>query len=187
MKTFAILILGAFLLLGSITSYAGLPQEKKLTRKEKKEIREGELTNQLQKTAKLINKLVFVLKADYLIDKTGYMVVVDSKINFILVDSTFSTVQIGSGVGVGDNGVGGLTADGKITNWKLKENSKQKSISISYNISTKTDRFNIVMQIEANGSTQAFFSSLTKGSSLTFKGKVVPIFGSGIFKGSAYY
>lgn len=168
--------------------YAGLPQEKvKLSKEERKKIKEAEENEKFIKTAALINQKNFVLKAEYLIFKDGKMVSVDSKINFILVDTAKTTIQTGEGIGVGENGVGGITADGKITNWQLKENQKRKNFSLSFNLSTLTGRFIIVMDIEADGKTRASVTAMSKGLLLNLNGNIVKLKGSGIFKGSAYY
>jgi hypothetical protein len=160
---------------------------KKLTKKERREVQEKERENNLQKTLNLVNQLNFVLKTDYLIDKQGSQVTVDSKINFILIDTTNAVIQIGSGYDIGDNGVGGITAEGKMTDWKIKVNNRQKSIYLSFNLSTLKYRFNVVILIDSDGKSKAYLSSMKKGTSISFIGNIVPLRGSGIYKGSAYY
>jgi hypothetical protein len=169
------------------TNVAISQNTKKLSKKERKEALEKEREINLQKTLNLVNRLNFVLKTDYLLDKQGSQVAVDSKINFILVDTTNAVIQIGSGYDVGDNGVGGITAEGKMTDWKIRVNNKHKSIYFSFNLSTLKYRFNVVILIDSDGKSKAYLSSMQKGSSISFIGTIVPLRGSGIYKGSSYY
>jgi len=85
------------------------------TRKEK---RNAEIEEQFQLNKSMLENRDFVLEADRLLDRRGNTVIVNSSINFIAVDSATAIIQIGSNYRLGPNGVGGVTAKGKITKWR---------------------------------------------------------------------
>ncbi len=66
--------------------------------------------------ARLVDSLVqnkrFVIQANYLSNQSGYRVLVNDNLNFIIVDSSKITIQIASSTrGGGANGLGGITTE----------------------------------------------------------------------------
>ena len=96
----------------------------------KKEKRNADLEKDFQQTKAMLENKDFVLEADYLQDRYGNRVLVNSTINFVAVDSTEATIQIGSNFRIGPNGVGGVTAQGNINKWELTEDTKHKAFTL---------------------------------------------------------
>ena len=152
-----------------------------MTRKEKR-------NEQTQKQYEL-NKYMdenrdFVLEADRLQDRHGNLANVSSTINFVAVDSATAIIQIGSNYRFGPNGVGGVTAKGKISNWKLVENQKQKSFSLSFNVMTSIGIYDLYFMIVPSNSSSARLTGLRAGE-LTFIGNMIPYSESGVFEGQS--
>lgn len=189
MKNLVVVIIWLTLLYGTISPvYAGLPQDtRKLTRKEKRELRDKEMEIQFPKTLKLIEEREFILNTEYLILRDGSKIPVDSRINFISVDSTKSTIQTGSGSAYGYNGLGGITADGRVTNVNLTKNDNRRTIYLTLDVASVNSRFRIFFQINADGSARANITTLTSSGSLTFEGKVKALYQAGVFKGDANF
>lgn len=148
----------------------------------KKEKRKAELEKNFQLTKQMIDNKDFVLESDFLQDRYGYRIPVVSMINFVSVDSTKATIQIGSNWGVGPNGVGGVTAKGEITKWELTENDKSKSFTLRINVMTSIGIYDLFFNIGASGQSTARLTGLRSGQ-LTFDGNIVPHEKSSVFVG----
>jgi hypothetical protein len=151
---------------------------------EKKEQREALQSKQLKEISALINSKRFSLEADNLNNQYGYRWFVTPNLNFILVDSSESVIQTGRNVGIGYNGVGGITAKGAIKSWKVQTNEKQKTLTVEWNVSTNIGFFNIVMYVSSSGSATATLSGNWPGR-LTYEGHLIPLDDSYAYQGSS--
>lgn len=151
------------------------------TRKEKQN---AEMEKQYVLNKDMLENRNFVLEADYLQDQYGNRVFVNSTINFVAVDSTTAIIQIGSNSGLGPNGVGGVTAKGKITSWELRENKKQKSFDLSINVMTSIGIYDLHFRIGPSTDATANLTGLRAGQ-LTFDGNMVPYTESSVFEGQS--
>jgi len=149
---------------------------KKKERKERDEKRYSLIKQSIENKA-------FVLEADNLRDRYGNRAFVSSNINFVSVDSTIAVIQIGSNSHIGPNGVGGVTAKGQVSNWKLKENKKTKSFLLSFTVMTNIGIYDLHFTIGGTYAT-ARLTGLRAGE-LTFEGQVVPIEDSSVFEGQS--
>ena len=133
----------------------------------------------------LISKRNFLVTADYLGDNTGGRVVVDAKINFIIVDSSNVVIQTGSMAYIGYNGLGGLTTDGNITKFEVERTGKdKKSYVISLTTMTSVGMFDIFINVSPDGNATATLSS-NSGGKLVYYGDIAPLKGTRIYKGNA--
>lgn len=184
MKTIAI-IMALFLATGLSAQENNIKKEAaKKEQKERKEKREAALAEQFNETSAILNSMRFVLEADYLSNQYGYRSMANSNLNFILVDSTEAVIQTGNNVGIGYNGVGGITAKGNITRWVVNKNDKRKTMSVEMNVSTSIGFFQVFMDISVSGKTTATLSSNWAGK-LIYDGRLVPLDDSYAFKGSS--
>ncbi len=150
----------------------------------KKEKRKAETEQQYQKTKQMLEDKNFVLESDYLQDRYGNRVIVNSTINFIAVDSATAVIQVGSNYRMGPNGVGGITAKGRITNWDLKEDPKHSTFNISMNVMTTIGIYDVNFSIGASGQATARLTGLRAGQ-LTFDGDLVPTGDSSVYEGQS--
>lgn len=151
------------------------------TRKEK---RNAEIEEQFQQNKSMLENRDFVLEADRLLDRYGNIVIVNSTINFIAVDSATAIIQIGSNYRLGPNGVGGVTAKGRITKWKLTENEKQKSFYLSINVMTTIGIYDLNFMIGPSNTASASLTGLRAGQ-LTFEGRLIPYTESTVYEGQS--
>jgi len=151
------------------------------TRKEK---RNAEIEKQYELNKMMLENRNFVLQADRLQDRRGHLVNVISTINFIAVDSATAIIQIGSNSRIGPNGVGGVTAKGAITSWKLTENKKQKSFDLSFNVMTPIGMYDLFFTISPSNTASAILTGLSAGE-LTFNGQLVPYTESTVYEGQS--
>jgi len=154
-----------------------------LTKKEKKE---AELEKQYQLNKYMLENKDFVLQADYLENKYGHRFIVNRSINFVAVDSTIAVIQVGSDAArLGANGVGGVTAKGNITRWKLKENKKQRTFYLSMSVMTSIGIYDLQFTIGPSENSSALLTGLTAGQ-LTFDGELLPHSESSVYEGESY-
>jgi hypothetical protein len=154
--------------------------EIKLSKKEQRKALQQKLFDEKEA---LLNSKQFVLEADYFITRQGNRISVPSSINFIMVDSTDGIVQLGANSGMGANGVGGVTAKGKISGWVLEPDLKRKSFSLRYNVNSTIGFFTVTINIPIDGKSIAFINGSAYFSQFDYHGKLVPLSESSTFKG----
>jgi len=153
------------------------------TTKSKAEIREAQAKQDFEITSLILNSRRFVLEADYLSNQYGSRVFVNPMLNFIMIDSTTVTMQFGSDTRIGPNGVGGVTAEGQVLNWKLDKDEKSKSFSIRLSAMTPIGTYDILLFVSYDGHARAEITGTTAGQ-LKYDGRIVYLFNSRAFKGT---
>jgi hypothetical protein len=183
MKTIKLNKAGLFLVLGLllISSYADA-QDVKLTRKERKEVRKAQMNANFHILDSLLNARSFVLEADFLQDKYGMRLPVMSNVNFIKVNQSNSVLQTGTVTGFGYNGVGGVTAEGKINSWTINKNVKELSYTLRFTVMTQIGTYDVLMTVNSENNASATITGLWPGK-LTWVGHLYTIDNSRVFKG----
>jgi len=157
--------------------------QKELQKEERKKQREAEKAEQAALVDMMVNTRRFVLEADYLSNQYGTRAVVNSTLNFIIVDTIRGTIQTASMSGVGGpNMMGGITADGNITQYELTKSSKNRGYSIRMMIMTSVGMYDIFFTISPDGNATATLGG-NWGGKLNFHGNLVPLGVSRIYKG----
>jgi hypothetical protein len=182
MKAIAILIMALFLTGGMYAQKNEKSEKKEENKKESREVKDSAV---YAKISFMIDSMDFVLEADYLHDKYGNRVPVTSGLNFIMVDSSRAVIQTGRNSGIGYNGVGGVTVEGSISNWKVQRNNKKQSFSVSMDVMSNTGIYNIFMDISGSGRATATLSGLGPGQ-LTWEGYLTPIEQTRTFEGRSF-
>jgi hypothetical protein len=151
-----------------------------LSRKEKKAL---VMKQQFRQNKEMLENRSFVLESDFLQNRYGTRVPVNSTINFLMVDSDEAVIQIGSDTGMGYNGVGGVTAKGKITMWELRENEKKQTFDLTMRVLTGIGIYDVNMTIGSYGAL-ARLTGLRPGN-LTFSGDLVALEESAVYEGQS--
>ena len=128
----------------------------------------------------------FVVTADVLENRYGDRINVIPGLNFIKVDSVNAVLQTGSGSGIGYNGVGGVTAEGKINRWEIVRNYKTLSYYLHFNIETSLGNYDVSMTLNSDNNVRATITGITPGE-LIYDGHIEPVHRSGIYKGQNSY
>lgn len=183
MKTLIVTISALFLAIGIPAQEIKTDTlSKKEARALKKQLKEAELIEQFDSLAELLNSRQFVLEANFLDNLKGRRAYVVSNLNFIKVDTTYSVIQIGSNRGIGYNGVGGVTAEGNISRWKLSSDEKKKSFYLEMSVVTNIGIYDVFMDIFVDGEASAVISGLRPGR-LQYDGRIVPLDESAVYQG----
>jgi len=160
-------------------------QQKELQKQLKKEQEAEEAAQRDLMVGMMVEHRKFVLEADRLQDSRGNSEDVSSMINFVACDSVNGVVQIGSDHYIGGNGVGGVTVEGPISNYKSSFNEKKGTYTISYNIRSTVGAYDVRMSIFGGGRAEATVTSTWPGR-LSYSGYLVPPSASKVYKGSSY-
>jgi hypothetical protein len=97
-------------------------QEKKAIRQEQKKQNDAMLA---VNTEMAVRSGQFVLKADQIRGRNGYMIHVDPTVNFVAIEGKDVYVQLASPSGIGLNGLGGITLRGRISSMDINNEGKQ--------------------------------------------------------------
>lgn len=184
MKTLATAVL--FLLFATGATAQGevqlTRQERKAVRKEQKKQTEMMLAHN---TSKAIEAKQFVLKADQLRNRIGYVTYVNPTVNFIAVEGTEAYVQVASPSGIGFNGLGGITLKGRITSMDVSESGKNGFYSIVMNTMGNAGHMTISMSVNQTGEIATATVTTNYGGRVGMNGVLVPWTGTGktIYKG----
>jgi len=185
MKRVIIIVFAALLTLPAFTQELSKKEQKKLEKELKKEQKAEEAAQQ----AAVVNAMVlyqrFVLEANTLKDKRGNSLQVSSNINFIAADSLTGVIQVGSNTYIGRNGVGGVTVEGSISNYKFTQHEKSGSYNISYFLRTPVGSYDVRITVFPDGRADADVSSSTWGDKLRYSGYLVPPAMSKVYKGTS--
>lgn len=160
-------------------------KEQKQWEKEKKRLeKEMEKSRLAELTKLMIEYHRFVLEADFLSNQYGYRIPVSSVINFIRIDSSDCTLQLGSAYSVGYNGVGGTTVDGRVIKYEYKKTGKKgDNYQVMMTLMTSLGTYDVFL----NASEEGFADANIRGDwsfQLNYHGKLIPLSLSKVFKGT---
>jgi hypothetical protein len=185
MKTF-FSYMAAVLLVTAMTGLTGHSQDAKPDKQSKKEAKRAAMVTNFHVQDSLLTVGQYVLEANYLQNKYGSMVSVSSNLNFVMVNGLRGILQTGSDLRQGYNGVGGVTAEGSIENYKMLRDTKHLTHTITFSLMTNLGTFDIFMNVYGDGNAQATISGTTSGK-LTWRGRFVARDNSRVYKGQQTY
>jgi hypothetical protein len=162
---------------------AGLhAQDSRITRQEMKKIREARLQANFRLLDTLLKQRDFVLKAQYLQNRYGDRITVTPLLNFIKIQGESGILQTGSTMGLGMNGVGGVTAEGRIGKWQLRPDEKRLIYTLQFSLLTNIGHYDVTMTIRPDGNSRATISGIGSDR-LTWEGQLEVSGNSRVFKG----
>ena len=160
---------------------------RQMSKKERKEYKmAAQIANQ-KKTVALLESRAWVLEAVQIQNKYGESANIQPTLNFVGVSGENATAQLGASDGIGWNGVGGITVEGKIRTYKLKEGKPGSGVSLRIDImGASSGSLNLSIQANPDGSATATVSDNT-GGRITYRGTIVPLSESRVYKGQTTY
>ena len=171
-----------------ITSYAVFAQEdKKLSRKEKKELKKQQQLVQKQALLDLINSQNWVIEAHTVFDRYNQSYQLNPTINFIGIKGDEGALQLGFDGLIGWNGVGGVTIDGKVTKYEVKEGKKNSSLTVSLRFQGRgVGSASINVTLNSSGQASSRVSG-DFGDRITFSGIIKSLDESTVYKGQSLF
>lgn len=165
-----------------------LAQEKeKLSRKEKKELKKQQQIEQKQAILDLLRGKAWVIEAHTVFDRYNQSYQLNPTINFVGINGEEGALQLGFDGLIGWNGVGGVTIDGKITKYEIKEGKQKNSPTVNLRFQGRGIG-SAAINITVNSSGQASAKvSGDFGERITFSGMIKSIENSSVYKGQPLY
>jgi hypothetical protein len=147
----------------------------------KKELRRMQSTQNYFILDSVLKAKRFVFDVDFITDMTAYRNKhINPSINFIEVDGDKGVIQTGNYTGIGGNGVGGYTIEGKILSYNLSQDSKNLSHNLKFSFDSKRGPIFITIDVTSDNHATLLF-----GWDI-WNGHLVTIDNSGIYKGLSY-
>lgn len=174
----------------------GIAQAKQLTKKEQRKLEKQKKKEQRLKKdaasrkfyANLIQNKRWVFQATRLFGPTGVYYSVTPDVNFVAVHDNKIILQFAFQGVVGWNGVGGITAEGFLTNFKFNRGKNEKhAMSISAHIQPKYGSASPYFTMDINNDGSADITiTLENGGTLRMGGQVYSPAQSSVYKGQTF-
>ncbi len=182
-----ILMLMALVLFGGVAqAQDDKKEERAKTRAERRMEQERLDSLNFEMAKRAVEEKRFVLEADRVIFKNGTTAYVNANTNFVRLEGDEATVQVAFNVPAsGANGIGGITVDGNVSRFELKE-SKKGDLSVEFNVSGVGISARVTINLPKGSSTASVSILPTFNSNrLTLDGHILPVELSNVYKGRA--
>ena len=169
------------MLAGSATAQE---ETRELTKAERKALQARIDSLQYAEAEKALNDRAFTLEADQVIFKYGQTAYVTSNTNFVSVKDDQAIVQVAFNIPVsGPNGLGGITVEGRFSEYDLKKD-KKGNVSLSINVTGTgiSARADITLYNGSNKATVTITPNFNSNR-ITLNGVIFPLDKSNVFKG----
>ncbi|AHM63409.1 hypothetical protein D770_25830 [Flammeovirgaceae bacterium 311] len=183
MKIYKILLLGLALLFAAQTGWAQTSkrEQRKIEKAEKQRLKEEERQRNRDMVLNLVKDQTYVLEATTLAGRYGQLFPASPTTNFIKVEGDQIIIQTANNVGIGYNGLGGITISGNIREYQVNQDKGGASVFIRFydpllGLST------LNLSVQESGYARATVLG-NWGGRVTFQGQFVALEESRVFKG----
>ncbi len=181
----AIVICFIILIYGFSSSLA--QEQKKLSKKEKKELKARQLEEQKQAIVDLLESKSWVIEAHTVYDRYNQSYQLNPTINFVGVKNDEGALQLGFNGLIGWNGVGGVTIDGKVTRYEVKDEKKDKTPTVVLRFQGRgVGSATINVAVNTSGQATARVSG-DFGERISFSGLIKSLEESVVYKGQSLF
>lgn len=162
-------------------------QDKKLSKKEKKELRKQQQIEQNRIIIELLYSKNWVIEAHTVYDRYSQSYQLNPTINFVGVKDEEGALQLGFDGLIGWNGVGGVTVDGKVTKYEVKEGNGKSGPTLNLRFQGRGIG-SAIINVTVNSSGQATARvNGDFGDRITFAGTIKPLEESAVYKGQSLF
>jgi len=188
MKTLMIIVTGLFFGFNLYAQELSEEQLRSMSGKERKEYKMQQKLEQQKELVKILDSREWVLEAYMLQNKYGESVNIQPSLNFVALTGDEATVQLGFSHLIGPNGVGGITLEGDIRQYEVRENHKPGTGAyVNLSISgASSGHLTMYVHASADGTARATVMD-NFGNKLTYHGRIVPADESIVYKGQVVY
>jgi hypothetical protein len=183
--TFILLI--AFMGVADAQSREERREQRKQERLERRQLKKAQRAQEKARIIDMAEEQAFVLEANTLFDR--YMNRYDMVNNsFIMLRGDEMVLQTATPGGhPGFNGMGGITLNGRITDYEIHEGKKQRPVTITAQVNTQAvGHGTIRMTISGSGNATGTFRD-NWGNRITFSGRINDLQSSSVFEGMSVF
>lgn len=180
-----------FVLFTCITFIIGSPafsqETEKLSKKERKELKKKQRIEQKRALLELLHSKQWVIEAHTVFDRYNQSYQINPSINFVGIKGEEGAMQLGFDGLIGWNGVGGVTIDGSVTLYEVKEGKDNQNPSASIRFQGRgVGSASINISLTSSGQATAKVSG-DFGDRITFSGMIKPLEDSMVYKGQSLF
>ncbi len=162
-------------------------ETKKLSKKEKKELRKQQQLEQKKAILDLLISKQWVIEAHTVFDRYNQSYQINPSINFVGIKGEEGALQLGFNGLIGWNGVGGVTIDGSVTKYELKEGKENQSPAVNLRFQGRgVGSATINITVNTSGQATARVSG-DFGDRITFSGFIKSLDESVVYKGQSLF
>ena len=162
-------------------------EERKLLKAERKNEESRRLKENYETIVSQIKDSSFVIETHTLFDRYNNSYPVSPTTNFVMVDGSKFTMQLGFMGRVGINGLGGITIEGNITNYEILEMKENGPARIRMHVnSLLLGSTEVGITTSSDGVSRAYVSGAFR-TRLSFSGNFTPLEESIVYKGIVNY
>jgi len=125
----------------------------------------------------------FALEANTVYSKKGRSFQVNSTTNFVKLDKGTGVLQLSFYNLVGWNGIGGITLEGNVKNYKVNKGDGTRMPSVSFDMNGPLGWATVRISINSSGFGRAVVDAGSSGGRITFSGPVSPLSQASIYQG----
>lgn len=161
--------------------------EKKLSKKERKELKKQQQIEKKQAIIALLDSKAWVIEAHTVFDRYNQSYQINPSINFVGVKENEGALQLGFNGLIGWNGVGGITIDGDVTKYEVKEGKSNASPTVNLRFQGRgIGSATINITINSSGQATARVNG-DFGDRITFSGVIKSLEESNVYKGQSLF
>jgi len=162
-------------------------QEQKLSKKERKALKKQEQIARNKAIVALLHSKQWVIEANTVFDRYNQSYQISPTINFVGVKDDLGALQLGFDGLIGWNGVGGVTIDGKITKYEIKEGKEKSNPTINIRFQGRgMSSASINVTVNSSGQATARVNG-DFGERITFQGTIRSLEESIVYKGQSLF
>jgi hypothetical protein len=162
-------------------------EEKKLSKKERKELKKQEQIEKKQAIINLLNSKAWVIEANTVFDRYNQSYQLNPTINFVGIKGDEGALQLGFNGLIGWNGVGGITIDGSVTKYEVKEGKDNSSPTVNLRFQGRgIGSATISVTVNTSGQATARVNG-DFGDRITFSGIIKSLEDSLVYKGQSLF
>jgi hypothetical protein len=140
------------------------------------------LNHKIEYYTKLFENQQYVLEANTVYSKKGRSFRMNSTINFVKIDKDNSIIQLGFNQIQGWNGVGGITLEGNVRNYKVIKGDGTKLPSVQFDMNGTLGWATVRIDVNTSGQARATVNG-NFGDRVSFSGPIKELSESNIYKG----
>jgi hypothetical protein len=180
-------IVVCFIILINCISTSIAQEEKKLSKKEKKVLKIRQQEEQKQAIVDLLESKSWVIEAHTVYDRYNQSYQLNPSINFVGVKNDEGALQLGFSGLIGWNGVGGVTIDGQVTRYEIKDSQKDNSPTVVLRFQGRgVGSATINVSVNTSGQATARVSG-DFGERISFSGIIKSLEESIVYKGQSLF
>lgn len=181
-----IMMIAALLMTAFVCGAGAQTEQQKLTKEERKAMQQQMDSVLNAEAVQAIADSAFTLEADYVVFKNGERVFVTSNTNFVSVDKRRATVQIAFNIPSGGlNGMGGVTVDGYMNNYRTSTDKKGSTWVKAYVTGVAMSSQFTIQLLPGSNKARIEVMSNFNSRRITLEGHILPIDKSFVIKGNS--